>query len=135
MIVKEGLCTTGCDERERDELLFERLLRMRARAKMTVKEELCTTGCDERELCVFCCLSRVRARAKMIVKEGLCTTGCDKRGFVYECAPRVLFKGHGEDGREDDSCGEVQRGGGGEHAAETNAQVGPLQSQDSCQCA
>ena len=33
-------------------LLFERLLRMRARAKMTVKEGLCTTGCDERELCV-----------------------------------------------------------------------------------
>ena len=43
--------------------------------------------------------------------------------FVYECALRVLFKGDGEVGRGDDSCGEVQRRGGGEHAAETNAQA------------
>ena len=41
-----GLCTTGCD------LLFERLLKMRARAKMIVKGGVCTAGCDERELCV-----------------------------------------------------------------------------------
>ena len=33
-------------------LLFERFLRMRARAKMIVKGGVCTTGCDERELCV-----------------------------------------------------------------------------------
>ena len=33
-------------------LLFERLLRMRARAKMILKGGVCTTGCDERELCV-----------------------------------------------------------------------------------
>jgi hypothetical protein len=45
--------------------------------------------------------------------------------FLYECALRVLFKGHGEVGRGDDSCGEVQKRGGGEHAAETNAQVNP----------
>ena len=38
---------------------------------------------------------------------------------MYECAPRVLLKGQGEDGRGDDRCGEVQRRGGGEHAAET----------------
>ena len=44
---------------------------------------------------------------------------------MYECAPRVLFKGHGEDGMGDDSFGEVQRRGGGEHAADTNAQVDP----------
>ena len=42
--------------------------------------------------------------------------------FVEECALRVLFKGHGEHGRGDDSCGEVQRRGGGEHVAEMNAQ-------------
>ena len=45
--------------------------------------------------------------------------------FLYECAPRVLFKGHGEDGRGDDRCGEMQRRGGGEHAAKTNTQVDP----------
>jgi hypothetical protein len=45
--------------------------------------------------------------------------------LVYECALRVLFKGCGDDGRGDDSCGKVQRRGGGEHAAETNAQVDP----------
>ena len=45
--------------------------------------------------------------------------------FVYECAPCVLFKGHGEDGRGDVSCGEVQRRGGWEHAVETKAQVDP----------
>ena len=45
--------------------------------------------------------------------------------FVYGCAPRVLFKGHGEDGRGDDSCGEVQRRGGGKHVAGTNEQVDP----------
>ena len=33
--------------------------------------------------------------------------------FVYECALRVLFKGHGEVWRGDDSCGEVQRREGG----------------------
>ena len=43
--------------------------------------------------------------------------------FVYECALRVLFKGREEHGRADDSCGEVQRRGGGEHAAEKNTQV------------
>jgi hypothetical protein len=45
--------------------------------------------------------------------------------FVYACALYVSFKGRGDDGRGDDSCGEVQRRGGGEHAAETNAQVDP----------
>ena len=47
------------------------------------------------------------------------------KSLVYECALRVLFKGRGEHGRGDDSCGEVQRRGGGEHVAETrmNAQV------------
>ena len=44
---------------------------------------------------------------------------------MYERAPRVLFKGHGEAGMGDDSCGEVLRRGGGEHAAETNRQVDP----------
>ena len=29
------------------------------------------------------------------------------KSFVYECAPHVIFKGHWEDGRGDDSCGEV----------------------------
>ena len=56
---------------------------------------------------------------------GCVLQGVTSESFVYECAPRVLFKGHGEDGRGDDSCGEVQRRGGGEHAAETNAQVDP----------
>ena len=48
--------------------------------------------------------------------------GVMSESFVYECALRVLFKSHGEDGRGDDSC-EVQRRGGGEQAAETNTQV------------
>ena len=39
--------------------------------------------------------------------------------FVEECALR-LFKGCGEHGRGDDSCGEVQRRGGEEHVAEMN---------------
>ena len=52
--------------------------------------------------------------------------GVTSESFGYECAPRVLFKGHGEDGRGDDSCSEVQRrGDAGEHAVETNAQVDP----------
>ena len=56
---------------------------------------------------------------------GCVLQGVTSESFVYECALRVLFKGHGEVGRGNDSCGEVQRRGGGEHAAETNAQVGP----------
>ena len=48
---------------------------------------------------------------------------------------RALFKCHGEVERGDDSCGEVQRRGGGEHAAETRTQVGPKQLPGSCQCA
>ena len=54
--------------------------------------------------------------------------GVMSESFVEECALRVLFKGRGEHGRGDDSCGEVQtrqRRGGGEHAAETNTQVDP----------
>jgi hypothetical protein len=43
--------------------------------------------------------------------------------FVEEYALRVLFKGRGEHGRGGDSCGEVQRRGGGKHVAEMNAQV------------
>ena len=61
----------------------------------------------------------------MIVKGGVCTTGCDEREFVEECALLVLFKGRGEHGRGNDSCGEVQRRGGGGHVAEMNAQVDP----------
>jgi hypothetical protein len=38
-----------------------------------------------------------------------------------ECVLRVLFKSRGEHGRRDDSCGEVQRRGGGERVAEMNA--------------
>jgi hypothetical protein len=47
---------------------------------------------------------------------------------VHECALRILLKGRWNDGRGDDSSGEVQRRGGGEHhddAAETNAPVDP----------
>ena len=54
--------------------------------------------------------------------------GVISKSFVEECALRILFKGRGDDGRGDDSCGEVQRRGGpgGEHVtAETNAQVNP----------
>ena len=40
-------------------LLFEHLLRMRARAKMIIKGGVCTTGCDERELCVWVCTPRI----------------------------------------------------------------------------
>ena len=55
---------------------------------------------------------------------------------MYECALCVLFKGHREDGRGDDSCGEVQRRGDGELAGETNTQVtDPSQLPGSCQCA
>ena len=51
--------------------------------------------------------------------------GVISKSFVEECALRILFKGRGEHGRGDDSCGEVQRRGGGEHVAEMNAQVDP----------
>ena len=34
--------------------------------------------------------------------------GVTSESFVYGCAPRVLFRGHGEDWRGDDSCGEMQ---------------------------
>jgi hypothetical protein len=44
----------------------------------------------------------------MVFKGGVCITGCHERDFVYGCALRVLFKGRGEDGRGDDSCGVVQ---------------------------
>jgi hypothetical protein len=37
--------------------------------------------------------------------------GVTSERFVYECALRVLFKGRGDDGRGDDSCGEVQSRG------------------------
>ena len=40
---------------------------------------------------------------------------------MYECALRVLIKDRGDVERGDDSDGEVQRRGGGEHAAEMNA--------------
>ena len=57
---------------------------------------------------------------------GCVLQGVTSESFVHECALRALFKGHGNDGRGDDSCArEVQRRGGGEHAAETNAQVDP----------
>ena len=61
----------------------------------------------------------------MIVKGGVCTAGCDERELCVECALRVLFKGRGEHGRGDDSCGEVQRRGDGEHFAEMNTQADP----------
>jgi hypothetical protein len=61
----------------------------------------------------------------MIVNVGCVLQGVMSEGFVEECALRVLFKGRGEHGRGDDSCGEVQRRGDGEHVAETNAQVDP----------
>ena len=50
-----------------------------------------------------------------------------RESFVEVCTPpgRVLFKGHGEHGRGDDSCCEVHRRGGREHVAEMNAQVDP----------
>ena len=44
---------------------------------------------------------------------------------MYECAFLVLFKGSWEDGRGNDSCGEVQKRDGREHAAEMNTQVDP----------
>ena len=56
---------------------------------------------------------------------GCVLQGVMSESFVYECVLHILFKGHGEFGRGDDSCGEVQRRGGGEHAAKTNAQVDP----------
>ena len=56
---------------------------------------------------------------------GCVLQGVTRESFAYECAPHVLFKCHREVGRGDDSCGEVQRRGGGEHAAETNTQVNP----------
>ena len=55
---------------------------------------------------------------------GCVLQGVTIKSFVYECSPRVLFMNHREDGRGDDSCGEVLRRGGWEHAAETKAQVG-----------
>ena len=43
----------------------------------------------------------------MIVKGGVCTTGYDERELrVGVCTP---FKGRGEHGRGDDSCGAAQR--------------------------
>ena len=39
---------------------------------------------------------------------GCVLQGVTSESFVYECALRVLFKGSGEDGRGDDSCGEMQ---------------------------
>ena len=53
------------------------------------------------------------------LRKGCVLQGVTSESFVYECAPHVLFKGHGEVGMGDDSCG-----GGGEHAAETNTEVG-----------
>jgi hypothetical protein len=59
---------------------------------------------------------------------GCVLQGVTSESFVYECALRVLFKGHGDDRRGDDHCGEVtvqRRGAAGEHAVETNTQVDP----------
>ena len=42
---------------------------------------------------------------------------------MKECPLRVIFKGRGEHGKGDDSCGEVQRRRDGELVAEMNAQV------------
>ena len=46
---------------------------------------------------------------------GFVLQGVMSESFVYECALRVLFKGHGEVGRGDDSCGEVQGNLGQKH--------------------
>ena len=54
---------------------------------------------------------------------GCVLQGVMSESFVEELALRVLFKGRGEHGRGDDSCGEVRRGP--EHVAEMNAQVEP----------
>ena len=42
---------------------------------------------------------------------------------MYMCALRVFFQGRWDEGMGDDSFGEVQTRGAGQHADETNAQV------------
>ena len=51
--------------------------------------------------------------------------GVASQSFVVGCALRVSIKGRGNEERGDESDDEVYRRGGGEHAAETNAQVNP----------
>jgi hypothetical protein len=52
----------------------------------------------------------------MIVEGGVCTTGCDERELCVGVHSAYYLRavGNTDDGRGNDSCGEVQRRGDGE---------------------
>ena len=66
----------------------------------------------------------------MIVKGEVSTAGCGQPKLCgvhtpVGCALRVSIKCRRDEERGDESDDEMHRRGGGEHAAETNAQVDP----------